>query len=85
KGQLLSDSLPKIMDDLSNLILELDEFSPERSSANIKIAINGFFGVSFPAKLHLKLLDIAPNITIETESWSSNTISKLINGELDLG
>ncbi|EJA7354636.1 TPA: LysR family transcriptional regulator [Vibrio parahaemolyticus] len=85
KGQLLSDSLPKIMDDLSNLILELDEFSPESSSANIKIAINGFFGVSFPAKLHLKLLDIAPNITIETESWSSNTISKLINGELDLG
>ncbi|MGM5941102.1 LysR family transcriptional regulator [Vibrio parahaemolyticus] len=50
KGQLLSDSLPKIMDDLSNLILELDEFSPESSSANIKIAINGELdlGINYP-------------------------------------
>lgn len=36
KGQLLSDSLPKIMDDLSNLILELDEFSPKKQLREYK-------------------------------------------------
>jgi len=85
KGQLLSDQLPDIMDNLSNLLETLNPFHPASHQATLTMAINPFLGYSLPAELYLKLQQLAPNIKLQVESWNASTADKLITGEIDIG
>ncbi|MGV2989909.1 LysR family transcriptional regulator [Vibrio sp. E150_011] len=85
KGELLGERLPAIMNDLSTLFNEFDEFNPTEYKAHFKIAINSFLNISFPARLYLELLTLAPNITLSIETWGPSTLEKLVNNEIDLG
>ncbi|CAE6936148.1 LysR family transcriptional regulator [Vibrio sp. B1FLJ16] len=85
KGQILCDKLPLIMKQFDELFTEIESFNPSTHKQTIRIAINNFLGVSLPALLHERLRQVAPNTSLIIENWSSNSVEKLVKGELDLG
>nr|WP_282437295.1 LysR family transcriptional regulator [Vibrio amylolyticus] len=74
--------IPESLNQLSHGIDSLEEFDISKKSGRLRIAMNSFLALTLPAKLHLKLQTIAPDIQLEVESWGSSTVSKLIKGEL---
>ncbi|MGF1695693.1 LysR substrate-binding domain-containing protein [Vibrio kyushuensis] len=75
--------IPNTLDSLSDTIESLEVFDIEKKSGVLKIAVSAFLAVSLPAKLHLKLREVAPNLRLEVENWGAATANSLAKGELD--
>ncbi|MGF1695696.1 LysR family transcriptional regulator [Vibrio lamellibrachiae] len=75
--------IPNTLNQLSDSIDSLETFDITQKSGQLRIAVNSFLALTLPAKLHLKLQSVAPDIQLEVENWGSSTVNKLIKGELD--
>ncbi|MFA0409497.1 LysR family transcriptional regulator [Vibrio splendidus] len=78
----LGERLPMIMESLDDVILETPSFDPAEYQGNITIAINGFISNWLGARLCLGLIQEAPNAQVNIVNWGSQTLKKLLDGEI---
>lgn len=76
--------IPDALEQLASSFNQFGSFDISQRSEPLRIAVNPFLALSLPAKLHLHLEQIAPNILLEVENWDETTPSKLSNGDIDL-
>ncbi|WEM44094.1 LysR family transcriptional regulator (plasmid) [Photobacterium sp. DA100] len=78
----LGEQLPMIMESLDAVILDTPNFDPLEYKGKITIAINGFISNWLGARLCLALVQDAPNAQVNIVNWGSQTLQKLLDGEI---
>lgn len=80
----LNQTLPALMQSLEQS-LSYSEIDPSQLSGTLRIATNQLLGERYNAQLYLAFSALAPNLSIEIESWSNDSALKLAQGNLQVG
>ncbi|WP_028862811.1 LysR family transcriptional regulator [Psychromonas aquimarina] len=83
--EILSRSIPSLLNDLSQAIESSYEFNPAEKIDKLVLAVNPLLGQSLPAEIFLMLQQKAPNIEFSTEIWNNQTLDKLSTGQILIG
>lgn len=82
KALALAPQLKQIMQNIDTLVLPA-EFDPQTSERRFKFdMMEVAYAITLP-KLMPKLLEVAPNVKLETTTWNDSTINKLLNCKID--
>ncbi|MET4694738.1 LysR family transcriptional regulator [Endozoicomonas lisbonensis] len=82
RAEEIALQLPRIMDSLEQT-LQLTRFDPSQQTGKLSLALNGFIIESHGYQIYQAVREVAPQLQLQLHSYSQETVSQLINGEID--